>query len=1372
MNFGIKQARLLLVTGYCLLVAAAALAQADTFPQLDISGFKKWEYKKVEVTPQRNYFSGLTQLGGYYPTFTGGPWQERLQLRILGQLSENLSVTYDLEQQPEIPDRYNVKVKYNNSELTFGDFTATFSGNEFLSTSKFLNGFMVSGKENWYDVIAVPSAKLKSQTQNLTSQNGVNSKGPYNLGHGSIVEGSERIELNNVLLSRNLDYTIDYFEGKITFNRILTTLDQFQYSYEYTNILDLFFPSLSKRDFFGFQSRFKLNPEELSRPTPAPELVAETATETFPTASSQEGEMSASEALGQYQLEHSPVVNFSEQLTFMGTELKKNEDYIIRYDDGNVKLLTRFLPTPDSPLSIAYKYYATSSEAESLQGIGSRGPYQLKNKNIVLASERIEVDAKLFVRDLDYTINNDTGGLTFSIAVSSTSQIKATYRYGVTSQPQLPPSKFPKELSLGITYLKESAQKSAGTAHATIIESTTGQNIINNNYLWYLNNKPVVPTSESAATLVVNVDGHNLTWEVDYTIPLTNTTGGTVTVTPEAALAYVNDRSDTSDGYATGTIKFLTPQTITATSQVSVTYTYYKGVVGKYSGVGDGTQGPYYLRNIRNIVPGSETIQVWEQGSSVITTFTRNSSFSADAGDNGYAINYTADNPSVTFNTALSTTKNFQIIYQYIPPQAFEGGDIAQAAYGFDSSYKIGDIFKVETSYAKSETDQVYIAESTIESFSGDGSKTYNLSFARSIGKDIIEGSEKVFVNNNLLNKDIDYYVSYTNPNQQITFYYITPATADAIAIEYKYQSQSGLVVGQEKKEGSAYRLGAQTSLFGDKLQISGSTKHIDFDFTPLGGTQIGLGSRYKEYNIRLAPGAHDLSANYSYKENNTPIGSSRSTFLNSFDNNVSLSFNPKGLALVNFNYRNYQTLDDLALTTTSHSSDTLQNSYALSLTPTEWQRGVMRFNQKYDLQKTLSQTDAKRDSASFTETDLNFQHANANLSFTDRISLGFDYQKSEPQTVSLTATTEGTAEALSAHSRSTDLSYNLSIDLTPGFLQRWLARFSRLDHQGVTLTRNFLTTNEVETLRNETYHMDFVPFSILNTSLDHNRQESSSVIIGGTNPLTERSSANVQLTPKEWISCGWNGSQSDSIPDSGASKRTTGLANTYNVDWKPISFERVGLSSWITLAENLQTAPSGTYEGIRTETNSLAQSFSLSLVPHPNAPVTLGLILETYKNKNNNPDTISQINTETKNQTINAGITVTPNPIISISSTYNLKITKIIHDLRLTPQERPKTIIDSKITYQVFDWGILIYDREDEDNRGEVQNGSVADLHIKKQTQTYSLNINLPVDNPVLSSFSFIASIRSVDYWNLANASGNDDFNATLASFEGSLNF
>ena len=95
---------------------------------------------------------------------------------------------------------------------------------------------------------------------------------------------------------------------------------------------------------------------------------------------------------------------------------------------------------------------------------------------------------------------------------------------------------------------------------------------------------------------------------------------------------------------------------------------------------------------------------------------------------------------------------------------------------------------------------------------------------------------------------------------------------------------------------------------------------------------------------------------------------------------------------------------------------------------------------------------------------------------------------------------------------------------------------------------------------------------------------------------------------------------------------------------------------------------------------------------------------------------------------------------------------------------------MDTKATYQIAGWGTLTFDQQDEKNGGEIQGGSVADLNIQKVTQTLSLSVTMPVDNPVLTNFVLTGSYKSVDYKNLANTS--DNFLASLLSIEGALNF
>lgn len=1351
-------------------VIAPAYCAETVYPQLDISGFKKWEYKKADVSPSKNYFSGLTQLGGYYPTFTGGPWQERLQLKIFGQLSNELGVTYDLEQQPETPDRYDVTVKYNNHALTFGDLSANFSGNEFAQASKTLNGVMYTGKESWYDITFVPSSKLKSQTQSLTAQYGNNTKGPYNLGRSSIVEGSEKIELNNVPLRRNIDYTIDYFEGKVTFNRILTTADEFKYSYEYTNILDMFFPSLSKRDFFGFQSRFTIDPEEFGKPLPKPEASKQDSRQSFPTitAGEPDPDITEKESAGKYQLEHNSVVPFSEHLTFMGSELNRNEDYMILYSAGEIQLYTRLMPTKDDFLVVEYQYYLTSFESEMINGIDSRGPYKLAHKNLVLESEKIELNGKLMVKNLDYSIDYTLGELLFSVVVSPTSQINAKYSYNVMALPVGAPSKFPKTLKIGTTYLRESS-KAGGTATTnTAIESFNGQKIITSNYHINLSNRPLVPSGEAEFKVIVTLNGKLLTPEVDYAIPtmVLDPATGFYMPTPEATLAYRNDRTDPSNGYVTGTIKILNSALISSTSEATVTYTYKKSVVGKFSGSGDGTRGPYFLKNIRNIAPGTEVAQVWNQGSSSINTYTRNSSFEANAADTGYSINYNSDNPSILFNNALDTNKNFQLIFQYVPPLgATSDVDLSQSVVGLDGGFAIGDIFKVDGAVARSEVSNYLAPAPTNESFYGNGNKTYSLHSS----SNIIENSEDVYVNEKLLNKDIDYYFGYTSPGQ-ITFYYIAPASLDAIRIDYDYQSASSAIGEITAKAANAYKVYAETKVFKDVLSLSGSAKKIDDGFNALGATSIGNGSSYQDYALKFKPEFHSFFADYSYKENNNPLGAYKSRYLRSYDNSIITGINPWNTAKINFTYRTYNTLDDRLPGALFHSNDTVQESYALNLVPNEIKRGQLSFTQNYDLKKTDSKTDAMRDSNNYSNNIIEYSHLNFGLKLTERLSAGLDYQLSEPKTLALQTLPGGTIEAESSHNRSIDNSYNLALDLTVGPLKKFQTRISRIDHTEITLTKNFVPTDESIVTKNETYHIDFVPIAILTSSYDHNRQEKLTFVVGGANPKNEKTAAAIKLAPVSWFSLGWSGANSEAIPDTGIANRTSGKGNAYTLVLIPLALAKVGLSANFTVSDNNQTAPSGTTGEVATLTNSLSQNYNLTLNVVPFLPLAYGLTIEDYRNKNDHPVLASRIDTQTQNLTHNLGTSVNPLTPLTLSANYNLKITRVIQDLIFIPQDKKKSVLTGKASYQVTSWGTALYEMEEEKNQGEIQAGAVADLNFEKNTKTISFNFTIPLDNPVLSSFIFIASMKNVEYKNLSNS--EDNFNASLLSFEGTLNF
>ncbi len=1468
---------------------------AQTYPQIDIIGYKKYEYRDIKVNPTKNYFLGLTHIGGYYG-YTAGPLQQWLSLKIIGRLTERLSVSYDVEQQPEMPDRTNVKVTYDKTELTFGDITATFGENEFASTTKFLNGVMLTSKDTSYGLTLVPSAKIRSYTQSLTSQRGTNSKGPYSLGHGGIIEGSEAIELNGVRLTRGIDYTIDYFEGKVEFTRILTPSDEFKYTYEYSSILDLFFPALSKRDFFGFRGRLTFEPT--LRPAPRAEPKIKSDIQSFPTiiikplrevtkeatistfeirAVSAEGagailinkipvivfhdieglgnghpraqivaerikklidkgisaeairmEVFAGdyvgianeeviftvdireaeinnlspkelckkwimalkktlsypikvttyivsfeaapftedeiarlgdESTGLYQLDNLPLVRFSEKLAFKGSTLKKDIDYIINYDRGYIKLLTPSLPGSIETLSVSYQYYDTSGETETFFGTGSKGPYNLKHAQIVEGTERVFVDELPYVRDLDYTIDYVSGKVTFSFKILSTQTIAIKYKYVIIITPPPPPTPpAPQLVSIGGTYLKESAKKGAGAPTTTKIEIKTGSDIISNNYTLYLQNFPLPSTTE--AQLLIKLNGIPLSWEADYIVPTTEAEAGTgyARVIPSTRLAYINDKYDLSDGYTTGTIKFFKP--LLPTDEVSVLYTYKRSLLERASGSGKGSVGPYYIRdytiNYRNIVPGSEIVQIWTQGAGDVITLTRNSS--PDVADGNYSINYYKDSPYITFNNPLPTDKNFAIVFNYVPVSAFIGQDVIHDIKAADISYKgnqFGMDIKGDFSFAQSQTTLTYISVSTVETFAGNGGKTYQL---HSTISDIIEDSERVYVNGLLRNKDIDYFINYNKPGT-INFFYITPGTVDAISVEYDYQSFAGISTEQKIKPGEAKRGSINVNNVFGTLDLFYEGKKIDPDFTPMGGTAIKMGSEYQGYK-GIFRGFSGITLTADLKRRLDQLTSlERDKFLHSDDLVISGDTNPYGIGL-NFNYRKYDTLDDVLRSTPTteaqqHKHDTSLQSWGGSITPSSIKLGNIIWANKNDLRRTISEGDTV-DKINPTKAIIDYLHTNNSFRLDPRVTYTLDFQFSEPKT--LTYEAGGTNEVLSEHSITRDLSNDLTLDLTVKPIQRFYATVRLSNYR----EEKFKPISMLRETKNETEHADLIPVSQVSIGFDRNRQETLSVIVAGRNPMSERTALNTKYSPLSILTFSWNGAWDSSLQESGA--ETKGRSNNYSIEWLPISLYQLTLSTRLNTYDRASEVTQPTLARTETLTKSLSGNYDLTYNPFPIPILTLaaGIGHENFWNLVK-PE---ERKTETFNITGRTGITYKPMPELELSGNFTQKITE---DRAGNLGRRLKNVIDLHCGYNIFN-GTLNLDFEHEYNGGEVLAGSLSDLDYAKKTSSIGFESTLTQPAMILSSIVLRALWKQVIYENYKNH--GDDFLAHLFAIEGTLNF
>src|SRR3989339_43604 len=1316
-----------------LLFLLSSASFSENYPKIDISGYKKWEYKSLTVRPEVNQSIGITQLG-YSPLSSGLAWQERLKLAIAADLSDKLKVTYRIDQEPEIPETFDVTVNYDNKhELTFGDINVAFTRNEFASATKSLNGVIIKSKGDNYDLKLVPTSKLRSQVQNLISQRGNGTRGPYSLGKGSIVEGSEYIEVNNKKLTRKVDYIIDYFEGKVTFTQILTPLDEIKYSFEYTNIVDFFFPTLSKRNFTGFEGGYSFNPADfVPQEEATPEYIDTTTTEVFPNDvySLTSGEVSTSEG-NAFRLSFFPVEEFSENISFEGKTLKKEEDYRLDYNDGLLRFYLQTTTTQE-PVTVTYRYYRISREADSIQGTGSKGNYYFDYKGIIKNSETIKVDNKLLVRDYEHAINYARGSIMFYQPISTPSLIAAVYDHKLVDTASAEARKKLTSATVGASFLQESSKQSSSLPTVDILgEKYKGSDIIANGNAIYILNLPLVSTAEGGR-LTLTKNGTTLAYGVDYVIPSVEANAqGKAVVNPTTSLHYMNDSYDLSDGYKTGTIKLLT--TIEASSEVLVSYTYYKSVVARFSSYGNGGR-VYDIKGYLNLVPGSEIVKVTVPGSNP-TTYRRNSSPEAyDAGTTGYSINYYNNAPpQITFNDPLSIDKSFSLEFRYVPPAVVQDGDIKQQVAGADVSLKLGELLDFTAQMASSASDKVISYTSTTESFTGFDGSTRRVKLSN---LPVIENSEMVYVKNYLRNREIDYSIDYTSGT--INFYYITFSTTDVVSVDYNFQSSAGT---QQKTEvsGSAYKWGAKSEV--GFFNFNYDKRDVGSTFAPMGGLSLGIGSNSQNFSAAFDPKFHDLNIGYWYKELNDPIANKSGLFTSSYDRRYTLSINPNKAARVAVDFRRYE------IAAQDQSRKSVQYDTSGGIYPVQLKRGLVTWNQKYE--GKLSNSD---DKVGLAKTGSGYLYLQEDIGFSDRLKLNYNYQVTEPETLSNYGTT---LEAVSAKKYSRNYGYNVNLDLTMGSIKKWTNTFTLAYDEQQTIKPTY---SLVET-RNASYHVDFRPWTPFTTLYDYNRSETPSVVNASQNPKTERSSFSVRLDPSQRLNGGLIYSQNENVYQTGYVGKNR--SNSYDFNFIPIKTSKLEFSQKLSLLYNNQLTPSGSSES-SLEEQTLTQKYDLSITPFPVLTVTPGFIQTDYRNMKDG----TFLNTSAQSTVVKATLNIFST---TVNGDYNLKTTTRLTD----DQIRQKYIYSVKASRGFFNWGTLAYVYSYEHNMGEVlSNGTFPAQDYRTETNDASITFKIPTNtmNPVLDTIDLTGRWKQVGYVN--GLKDTDNFKATSVSFEGALNF
>jgi hypothetical protein len=1124
-NFSVTFVRLFLFVFFLFLLTAynlqlTALPSFAAYPNLQIDGYKEWNLTWANINPSSNLLQAQSYLSGVRPT--PFDWREKMQLKIMGSISERLSVSYDLEQQPEMPEKYDIVIQYDNHKLTFGDFTGEISGNDFASINKSMRGVKLESQEKDRE-FKIISSKDRSFTKTDTFS-GSKGKGPYKLSHTFIIDGSQEVRVNRVLMREGNDYIFDSFEGQITFTQMLIDSDEIEVKYEYSDQIDFFFPTASQKNFLGMRGRKDFGTLETQDQVVREEVpIVKDAEETF------KGEEILKLEDRKIKLANYPVVIGSQKVFLNNEELKTTTDYTFDFGRGELNLIgLNGLPLEIKEtdlITVRCQYYETKETAEEIRGQDSRGPYRLKNKNIALDSEEITIDGEKRNRDLDYQLDKENGEISFKIEVSRSQTIKIKYRFlafeikeKVVSQGQKP------FFSLGTTYLRESGaagSQSLRTATSQTITITSTDGTITKKYS--LSSWPLVESLETitagSVTLKKDTNNSSAEWDGDYIIDHDK---GEITFADSL--------------FTTGPVNG--GSALISGSTVSVSYTYKKAYADIYYLNGNQSTDAYYLK-YRPVKYYSEIVTVRNAGESVETTLIRyDSSKGKDAYPlylYAYTINY--QEGTLDFLYRQNDTYDFQtwqvprdttitVSYNYIPQDSTEDSSLVHDVLGVDANFKIGSIVNLKGTFARSQINQASAPTAEKETFrigtgageTAPGTLTFTLT-----QKPLKDSDFKVKLNNNLLTDNNDYIVYYDTG--KITLKQtLSPASGDVLTVEYNYSS----LIQTAGRNGDAFEIKADNKI--GVTSFGAAFREIDPKFLSIGSIQGVKGNKINQ--IYLKRESEDFSYGLERLQTQTQISSITDTpyYSNIIDQKYSLGFKPLKLGKLTASIIKTESVDDLLPTKTTRDNDFFKEEQKLGFS-----FGPSWFDTLIERSATVTESDII-DLINRSTAKNSLWRIKNNWLLTKVITITSDIQDSQTQNETSSA---NTLKSVSAQ--------DLSLKYFPA------AGFSSTVQYFRQGTDEHDASKKPTTYERTAYIINTKPTESFSLNTDLRHEQETSPLIGKEGTKKDNINFDTSWKPYSSTNIYFKTSQSSSSEDS--TRRSFYLTKTFSLNFIPYNF-------------------------------------------------------------------------------------------------------------------------------------------------------------------------------------------------------------------------
>ena len=811
--------------------------------------------------------------------------EHRSKIQIDGKLNDDLSVHFDIEQEPDFPLKSEVIITHKRKSIKFSqDYNAKFNNGTFVHTNKSLNGMHYSQEnDTWRTQLAM--GKQRSDPKKFESAG--NGNATYSFANAFILGGSVDVWLNNTELSEGSDYTIDYTQGSITFLNTLPQKNEYiKVIYEFTNPIADFIPVLSRKNFTGIDFHYKsknqvttekqkstivttLWSEKIAKetistqnqtqikptenmtetiaatlkslfeivpslnPTAQSPTVPITGSLTPPTIPSSDTTIKHSPWYKKvtiphiFYLKNHPIILGSDKLYLNSTQLKPQVDYFIDHSTGKLSLQVPLSPTDN--IDIHYDYYHTHHIIEEKIGKNSAGPYPLQHHNILNRSATVKLDNYLLRDTIDYIIDYDDGHIFFNYTIPFPSII--TVQYDAIETKQVTRNVQKKPYEFGLTYMTESTRSPEEelTLPVTAEPITVSNNIITTRF------NPLVSTKDIT---IINTLTNLPIPSNNYTIE--NAYKGQIKIHDNSITAIKINYKYRKSFRTKFLFRVETPRTIFTTDDPDFNI---RTLPMKFNGI----------EFIRYFNPATGREETLENGTDFVVT--------SESGHNIKLIFNVKDNISIAakLDHIPQVGDQFIIEYHYTPDAALDPGNIEINMFGFTFNTKLNKKWSINGEIAGANNNFSKPQKNHTMNYSGNGQDNFYYSLEHS---PLVEDSELVFLNGSLQTKDKDYTINYTRGS--IRFRNQTPQKSDKIKVLYNYYDTATLTQkGKDSGVKLATKIGAKFQ--GETLQTEIAFNHIDRKFLPISPINEKKGTLQLDTHLNWKFNTHDaLTVSYS----------------------------------------------------------------------------------------------------------------------------------------------------------------------------------------------------------------------------------------------------------------------------------------------------------------------------------------------------------------------------------------------------------------------------------------------------------------------------------------------------------------------------